>query len=185
MEQEVQIDLEGEIRRFPRGVRAVDLPDRDPEAVAAWIDGQVVDLKRPITKDGALQWLTFDDSSGRLVFRHSSAHLLAQAVKRLWPEAKLGTGPALDDGFYYDIWLPSPLSEADLARIEAEMRRIAAENLSIERLELTREEAKQIFSERGEEFKLQIVERIPDGAVISAYRQGDFVDLCAGPHLPA
>ncbi|MCL4351138.1 MAG: threonine--tRNA ligase [Firmicutes bacterium] len=184
MEPEIQLEIEGEVHQLPSGVRPFDLPERDPEALAAWLDGQVLDLKKPLLKGGTLQWLTFDDSGGRQVFRHSSAHLLAQAVKRLWPNAKLGTGPALEDGFYYDIWLPVPLTEPDLARIEAEMRRIVSENLPIERLELSREEAVRIFSERAEEFKLQIVERITDDTTISAYRQGEFVDLCTGPHLP-
>lgn len=184
MQPEVELEIEGEVHHLPAGVRPFDLPERDPEALAAWLDGQVLDLKKPLLKGGTLQWLTFDDSSGRQVFRHSSAHLLAQAVKRLWPNAKLGTGPALEDGFYYDIWLPVPLTESDLTRIEAEMRRIVNENLPIERLELSREEALSIFADRDEEFKLQIVERIGGDTVISAYRQGEFIDLCRGPHLP-
>lgn len=184
MQPEVELEIEGEVHHLPAGVRPFDLPERDPEALAAWLDGQVLDLKKPLLKGGTLQWLTFDDSSGRQVFRHSSAHLLAQAVKRLWPNAKLGTGPALEDGFYYDIWLPVPLTESDLTRIEAEMRRIVNENLPIERLELSREEALSIFADRDEEFKLQIVERIGGDTVISAYRQGEFIDLCSGPHLP-
>lgn len=109
---------------------------------------------------------------------------MAQAVKRLWPEAKLGTGPALEDGFYYDIWLPKPLTETDLSAIEEMMRQIVQENLAIERLELTRDEALALFADRHEDFKLEIVRRIPEGMTISAYQQGEFVDLCSGPHVP-
>ncbi|MCY0877565.1 MAG: threonine--tRNA ligase [Firmicutes bacterium] len=153
-------------------------------ALAVWVDGETRDLNRPLEHGGHIQYLTFDDSAGRHVFRHSSAHLLAQAVKRLFPKAKLGTGPALEDGFYYDIWLPEPLTEADLPRIEEMMREIVKEDLPIERVELSRDEAVALFDGRGESFKLEIVRRIPEGTVISAYRQGEFIDLCSGPHVP-
>ncbi len=180
------VEIHGEVMVKGQGVRPVDLEgEMPPNVLAAWIDGDVIDLKRPLPHGGRLEWLTFEDSSGQRVFRHSSAHLLAQAVKRLWPEAKLGTGPALDDGFYYDIWLPEPLKEDDLKKIEDTMRTIVRENLDIERIELSREEALGLFKDRNEDFKVQIIERIPDGTVISAYRQGEFVDLCSGPHLPS
>ncbi|PSR22148.1 MAG: threonine--tRNA ligase [Sulfobacillus acidophilus] len=180
----LQFDVNGEQVSREAGVRARDLVRLPPQTLAVWVNGQTLDVDRPLTEGGQLQFLTFADSAGRHVFRHSSAHLLAQAVKRLWPEAKLGTGPALEDGFYYDIWLPEPLTEADLPRIEAAMRDIVRENLAIERLELSREEALALFHDRGESFKEEIIARIPDDAVISAYRQGEFVDLCSGPHLP-
>ncbi|WP_053958532.1 threonine--tRNA ligase [Sulfobacillus thermosulfidooxidans] len=181
---DLTVEIHGELVVKAPGIRPLDFREEMPEnALAAWIDGDVVDLKRPLPHGGQLQWLTFDDSSGQRVFRHSSAHLLAQAVKRLWPEAKLGTGPALDDGFYYDIWLPTPLKEDDLQRIEEMMRTIVQENLDIERIELSREEALALFKERHEDFKLEIIQRIPEGATISAYRQGEFIDLCSGPHL--
>ncbi|AEJ41698.1 threonyl-tRNA synthetase [Sulfobacillus acidophilus TPY] len=166
------------------GQRAEDVASIPAEAVAVWINGKVWDISRPLPESGELMWLTFEDSAGRHVFRHSSAHLLAQAVKRLWPDAKLGTGPALEDGFYYDIWLPEPLTEGDLPRIEAAIQEIVAEDFPVERMELSRDEALKLFEERGETFKLEIIRRIPDGAVISAYRQGEFIDLCSGPHVP-
>ncbi|WP_028962374.1 threonine--tRNA ligase [Sulfobacillus thermosulfidooxidans] len=183
---DLTVEIHGEVLVKEPGVRPLDFREEMPEnALAAWIDGDVVDLKRPLPHGGQLQWLTFEDSSGQRVFRHSSAHLLAQAVKRLWPEAKLGTGPALDDGFYYDIWLPNPLKEDDLQRIEEMMRTIVQENLDIERVELSREEALALFKDRHEDFKLEIIQRIPEGTTISAYRQGEFIDLCSGPHLPS
>ncbi|MCY0909739.1 MAG: threonine--tRNA ligase [Sulfobacillus thermotolerans] len=178
-------EVEGRRVEGQPGVRAAELTQVPEGALAVWMNGQTLDLMRPLNQGGQLQFLSFDDSAGRHVFRHSSAHLLAQAVKRLWPEAKLGTGPALEDGFYYDIWLPDPLTEKDLPRIEQAMRQIVQENYPIERLELSRDQALELFHQRGESFKEEIVARIPDGAVISAYRQGEFVDLCSGPHLPA
>lgn len=184
MASELELVIEGEARSVAPGISAWELSEGTDGVLAAWLDGQVLDLKRPILHGGVLKWLTFDDSSGQHVFRHSSAHLLAQAVKRLWPEAQLGTGPALEDGFYYDIALPEPLQEGDLDRIEREMKAIVDENLPIERVELSRQEALALFEERAESFKRQIIEGLPDDIVISAYRQGDFIDLCSGPHLP-
>lgn len=178
-------DRDGQGGAVSAGERPLDLSDCSEDALAARIDGRLVDLTRPLPEPGPLSFVSFADADGRHVFRHSSAHLLAQAVKRLWPEAKLGTGPALEDGFYYDIWLPKPLNEEDLAAVEAEMARIVREDLPIERMELGREEAERIFSDRGETFKLEIVERIPADTPISAYRQGEFIDLCSGPHLPS
>lgn len=160
------------------------VPGEDPSVLAAQVADQTVDLARPVGDAREVRLLRFGDVDGRRVFRHSSAHLLAQAVKRLWPDAQLGTGPALEDGYYYDLHLPVPLAEADLGRLEAAMREIAAEALPIQREELSRDAALQLFRERGETFKQQIVERIPEGTPISVYRQGEFVDLCAGPHVP-
>ncbi len=183
--KDLSFEVCGQVLVKEEGVRPIDFQDAMPDdALAAWIDGDVIDLKRPLPHGGRLQWLSFADHSGQLVFRHSSAHLLAQAVKRIWPEAKLGTGPALEDGFYYDIWLPYPLKEDDLAKAEEMMRTIVRENLNIERLELSREDALALFQDRQEDFKLDIIRRIPEGTTISAYQQGEFVDLCSGPHLP-
>lgn len=166
-----------------QGQKAVDL-ERPEGALAIWKDGTIFDLKQAVPSAGEATWLTFEDSQGQHVFRHSSAHLLAQAIKRLWPEAKLGTGPALEDGFYYDVMLSQTLTEHDLERIEKTMAAIVKENQAIVRRELSRDEALQLFGERGEGFKQEIIRRIPEGAVISAYQQGEFIDLCAGPHLP-
>ncbi|MCL8206791.1 MAG: threonine--tRNA ligase [Actinomycetia bacterium] len=169
-----------------RGTPLADLVP-DPlrgSVLAALFNGRPVDLGFRVGEDGTVDWLTFDHPAGRRIFRHSSAHLLAQAVKRRWPTAQLGTGPALEDGFYYDIRLPEPLTAEDLAAIEATMRAIVAEDLPVERQELSREEARRLFAERGEPFKVEIVERIPADVPISVYRQGEFVDLCSGPHVP-
>ena len=182
----LKLVVEGQEREVQRGVPYADAAGPvPPEAVAVWSAGATFDLLRPVKDEGEVRWLTFADHAGRHVFRHSSAHLLAQAVKRLWPNAQLGTGPALEDGFYYDILVEDHLSESDLARIEQEMKKIVAEDLPIERLELNRQEAEKLFRDRHESFKLDIIRRIPEGQVISAYRQGEFVDLCSGPHLPS
>lgn len=175
-----------EVRRVsvPVGTSLAAVGAPDETVVAARFNDEVVDLSRPVDRAGTVWWLRFADESGRRVFRHSSAHLLAQAVKRLWPEAQLGTGPALEDGYYYDLRPPVAVSEADLGRIEQVMRDIVAEGLTIRREELSRDEALRLFRDRQEPFKQQIVERIPDGTPISVYRQGEFVDLCAGPHVP-
>ncbi len=187
--ERIAVSVEGQAREIPEGIparAALNLLRQDQdEVLAAEYNGQAIDLSRPLTRPGALAPLTFADDLGRHVFRHSSAHLLAQAVKRLWPEARLGTGPALDDGYYYDVWLPDSLSAEDLTRIEETMRQIVRENLAIERDELSRKEALALFEERGEHFKCEIVRRIPDTVPISVYRQGEFVDLCSGPHVPA
>lgn len=180
----LQFEVNGEHVEKQTGVRPAEVTRVPEGSLAVWVNGQTRDLHRPLTEGGQLQFLSFSDSAGRHVFRHSSAHLLAQAVKRLWPEAKLGTGPALEDGFYYDIWLPEPLTEADLPRIEETMRDIVKENHSIQRQELSRDEALALFRERGESFKEEIIQRIPEDAVITAYQQGEFIDLCSGPHLP-
>jgi threonyl-tRNA synthetase len=178
---------EGEATRpVARGTALAELvPESMRGAVlAAVFNGRPVDLSFRVSEDGTVEWLTFDHPLGRRIFRHSSAHLLAQAVKRRWPTAELGTGPALEDGFYYDILLPHPLSTEDLAAVEATMREIVAEDLAVERQELSRESARALFAERGERFKVEIVDRIPPDVPISVYRQGEFVDLCSGPHVP-
>jgi threonyl-tRNA synthetase len=185
MTDRVSVEAEGEVREVAAGTAVGAVAPADRTVLAALWNGQPVDLARPVRESGHVHWLRFTDDAGRHVFRHSSAHLLAQAVKRLWPEARLGTGPALEDGFYYDIWTPTPLTAEDLPRIEAAMRDIVREDLGISRQELTREEARALFAARNEPFKLEIIERLPEDAVISVYRQGEFVDLCAGPHVPS
>ncbi len=169
------------------GTRLLELVQagEEPPVLAALLDGRPVDLTRPVSGPGHVAWLSFRDDPGRRVFRHSSAHLLAQALKRLWPETKLGTGPALEDGYYYDVEPPVPITTQDLPRIQETMAQIAAENLPIERGEISREEATRLFTELKEPYKLEIISALPDDAVISIYRQGEFVDLCAGPHVPS
>ena len=169
------------------GTRRLELapPAQEPPVLAALLDGRPVDLARPVFEPGHVAWLSFRDDPGRRVFRHSSAHLLAQALKRLWPETKLGTGPALEDGYYYDAEPPVPITAQDLPRIQETMAQIVAENLTIERKEILREEAMRLFAERHEPYKLEIIEGLAEDAVISIYQQGEFVDLCAGPHVPS
>lgn len=152
---------------------------------AAHVDGVLTDLRTPLTKDCKLELLTFDDKDGAWTFRHTASHILAQAVKRLFPEAKLAIGPAIDNGFYYDFDVEKPFSQEDLVKIEAEMKKIVKEALPLERFELSPDEAKKMMEQANEPYKVELVEKhASEGEPISFFRQGDFVDLCAGPHLP-
>ncbi len=151
--------------------------------LAAKLDGKVVALSTPIEGDAEVALLTFADEDGAHVFRHSASHVLAQAVKRLYPETKLTIGPAIDGGFYYDFDSEISFTPDILKAIEDEMKKIVKENLKIERFELPRAEAIALMTEMGEPYKVQLIEELPEDAVISFYRQGEFTDLCAGPHL--
>ena len=153
-------------------------------ACAARVNGKAVDLRTPLTEDCQVEILTFDDPDGRWAFRHTASHILAQAVKRLYPKVKLAIGPAIDNGFYYDFDTDTPFTPEDLAKIEGEMKKIVKENLALERIEVSPEEAKKLFEEAGEKYKVELVEEHSGkGERITLYRQGEFVDLCAGPHL--
>ena len=152
-------------------------------ACAGEVDGEVVDLRTVIDRDCSLSILTFDDEGGRGALRHTASHILAQAIKRLYPETKLAIGPSIADGFYYDIDKEVPLTSDDLEKVEAEMKKIVKENLPIERFELPRAEAIALMKEKDEPYKVELIEDLPEDAVISFYRQGEFTDLCAGPHL--
>lgn len=151
-------------------------------ACAGEVDGTVVDLRTIVDKDCGLNILTFNDDAGKKAFRHTAAHILAQAVKRLYPEAKCTIGPAIDEGFYYDFDMPS-LSREDLDKIEAEMKKIVKENIPITSYTLPREEAIKLMEEKGEPYKVELINDLPEDAVLSFYEQGNFTDLCAGPHL--
>lgn len=151
-------------------------------ACAGEVDGTVVDLRTIVDKDCGLNILTFNDDAGKKAFRHTAAHILAQAVKRLYPEAKCTIGPAIDEGFYYDFDMPS-LSREDLDKIEAEMKKIVKENIPITSYTLPREEAIKLMEEKDEPYKVELINDLPEDAVLSFYEQGDFTDLCAGPHL--
>ena len=151
--------------------------------LAAKVNGSVCALTTLIEADADVELLTFADEDGKHVFRHTASHILAQAVKRLYPEAKLTIGPAIDNGFYYDVDSEVPVTPDVLAALEAEMKKIVKENLKIERFELPRDEAIALMTEKNEPYKVQLIEELPEGEVISFYRQGEFVDLCAGPHL--
>ena len=163
--------------------RAAELVTR--AHIAARVNGQVVDMTHLLDADADVQLLTFEDKDGRHVFNHTAAHVLAQAVKRLFPEAKLTIGPAIESGFYYDFDSDTPFSADVLKKLEDEMKKIVKENLLIERFTLPREEAIAFMTERAEPYKVQLIEELPEGEVISFYRQGEYVDLCAGPHLYA
>ena len=151
--------------------------------IAAEVDGELVGMTHKISSDCEIKLLTFDDEGGKHVFRHTASHILAQAVKRLYPQVKLTIGPAIETGFYYDFDAPSHFSAEDISAIENEMSKIVKENYLIERFTLPRDEAKKLMQDRGEDYKILLIDRIPEGEDISFYRQGEFVDLCAGPHL--
>ena len=152
-------------------------------ACAGKVNGEVVDLRTVVDADCNLEILTCKDAEGLRVLRHTASHVMAQAVKRLYPDTKLAIGPAIDDGFYYDFDRASAFSQEELADIEKEMKKIVKENLKLERFELPREEAIKFMEEKEEPYKVELIQDLPEDAVISFYKQGDFVDLCAGPHL--
>ncbi len=151
--------------------------------IGAEVGGKTVALTHTLTEDAEVKLLTFADEAGKHLFRHTASHILAQAVKRLYPAAKLTIGPAVENGFYYDIDSEVSFTPEALAAIEAEMKKIVKENLKIERFELPRAEAIALMQEKEEPYKVQLIEELPEDAVISFYRQGEFTDLCAGPHL--
>ncbi len=151
--------------------------------LAAEFNGEVVDLTTPLEDDAVVEPLTFEDEGGQRAFRHTASHILAQAVKRLYPEVKLTIGPAIENGFYYDFDSEVSFTPDELVKIEAEMAKIVKEDLKIEKFTLPRDEAKKLMEEKGEPYKVLLIDRVPEGEEISFYKQGDFVDLCAGPHL--
>ena len=176
---------DGSAREYKKGVSlaevARDLGRRD--ALVAKVDGVLHDLNSTLDRDASVEFLTFDSPEGREVYWHSSAHLLAQAVKDLFPEAKLAIGPPIDEGFYYDINIGRPFTPEDIERIEARMRELAKRDQPIERVEIAREDAIRTYRTIGEKYKLELLDEIPD-AQVSFYRQDGFMDMCRGPHLP-
>ncbi|MEG2377383.1 MAG: threonine--tRNA ligase [Clostridia bacterium] len=153
-------------------------------ALVAVLNGEVVDLSHEITEDATLELQTFDGEDGRRAFRHTASHVLAQAVKRLYPAAKLAIGPAIENGFYYDFDA-EPFTADDLTKIEAEMKKIVKENLIMERYAMPRDEALAFMREKDEPYKVELIENLPEGETISFYKQGEFIDLCAGAHVPS
>lgn len=152
-------------------------------ATSALLNGEVVDLRTILNEDCTLSILTFDDEEGKGAYRHTTSHIMAQAIKRLFPNAKLAIGPSIENGFYYDIDMDRNFTPDDLEAIEKEMAKIVSEDLAIERFELPREEAIKLMEEKEEPYKVELIKDLPEDAVISFYRQGEYVDLCAGPHL--
>ncbi|KHO62870.1 threonyl-tRNA synthetase [Thermoanaerobacter sp. YS13] len=153
------------------------------EAVGGKFNGKVVELNTKIEEDGKLEILTFDDEEGKRIYWHTSSHILAQAVKRLFKDVKLAIGPAIDNGFYYDFDTDRPFTTEDFEAIEQEMNKIIKEDYKLERFVLSKDEAIKLMEEKGEPYKVELIEEIPEGEEISFYKQGEFTDLCAGPHL--
>lgn len=153
------------------------------KVLAANVNGELTDLREELVDGSEVAFLTFEEDGGKHTLRHTASHVMAQAVKRLWPEAKLAIGPAIDKGFYYDIDMEHTLTPEDLTKIEKEMSRIVKENLPITKSVMSRQEAIEFFKSKNEDYKVELIEDLPEDAVISCYAQGDFVDLCVGPHV--
>ncbi len=179
---------DGSSKQYEAGVTVLDVA-KDISAglarvtCAADVDGQLVDVRQPLTEDCQLSLLTFEDKGGRHAYWHTSAHIMAQAVKRLYPEAQLAIGPAIETGFYYDFDVDAPFTPDDLEAIETEIKAIIKENNTIERFTMDRDSALQWAAAEGGPYKRELIEDLPADEAISFYRQGDFTDLCAGPHL--
>ena len=186
----MKITLRGEVREYEAPMTALELAASlsqalKKEALAAKIDGEVKDLMTVLDKDCEVEFLTFADDDGKRVYRHTASHILAQAVKAIRPNVKLAIGPAIDTGFYYDFDSDEAFSTEDFKAIEKEMDKIVKANYKLERFELPRQEAIKLMEEKGEPYKVELIRDLPEDAVISFYKQGDFTDLCAGPHLPS
>ncbi len=186
----INVELKGNIvKEYEAGTTAADIAKSlgmglYKSACAAKIDGKVVDLRTTINNDCSLEILTFDDEQGKKAYWHTTSHIMAQAVTRLFPNVGLAIGPSIDNGFYYDFDLDTPLTPSDLEKIEAEMKKIIKENLPLERFELSTDEAIKLMEEKNQKYKVELIKEHSDnGENISFYRQGEFVDLCAGPHL--
>lgn len=180
---------DGSVRQYPAGTTVASITEDisrglAKSALVARFNGVVVDLATGINQDGELEIITFDDPEGKNAYRHTSSHILAQAVQRLFPNTKLGIGPAIADGYYYDFDSEHTFTPEDLAKIEAEMEKIIKENLTLTKKVLSRQEAIDFFTARGEKYKVELIQDLPVDVEISLYEQGDFVDLCAGPHVP-
>ena len=188
----IQIELkDGSQKSFDDGVIALDIAKSISEGLArdvvgAKLNGELIDLITPIHGDGKIEFVKFDEKAGKDVFWHTSTHLMAHAIKRLYPEAKLAIGPAVENGFYYDIDLDYKLTQEDLLKIEDEMKKIVKEGYQVKRFELAPDKAIELMKDHHEDYKVEMIEDLAkEGQNISFYEQGDFVDLCAGPHLPS
>ena len=187
----INVKLRDDVRQFESGITAIEIAKEISPALCkaccvCRIDGEIKDLKTKITDDCEVEFLTFDDEEGKKAFRHSASHVLAQAVKRLYPEVKLAIGPAVDNGFYYDFDSEFSFTPDVLEMIVAEMKKIVKENLSIEKYEMTPDEAIAFMNEKNETYKVELIkEHASKGENISFYKQGEFDELCAGPHIPS
>ena len=184
------ISLRGDKKEFPDGITPAEIARSISDglyrsALVAKVNGKVTEMAAPIHEDAEVEFLGFDTEEGKRAYRHSTAHVLAQAVKRIYPTARVAIGPAIENGFYYDFDFVTPINMESLPAIEAEMKQIIKENIPIVREEVSRKAALKFFGEQDESYKVELINDLPDDAVISMYRQGDFVDLCAGPHIPS
>lgn len=181
---------DGNVKEFPKGTTTEELagsisPGLKKKSIAGKVNGEMYDLRRPIEQDGAIEIVTQDGADALEVLRHSTAHLMAQAIKRLYKNVKLGVGPVIEGGFYYDVDLEESLTPEHLTAIEKEMKKIINENIDIVRKEVSREDAIDLYKEIGDEYKLELIEAIPAGDTVTIYEQGDFFDLCRGVHVPS
>jgi len=188
---EIQVTLKGGLKKsYPKGITLLEIAEDiskklAKEALAAKVDGVLRDLSYKVQDDCQVEILTFDDEEGRKVFWHSTSHVMAQAVKRLFPDTKLAIGPAIDEGFYYDFDREESFSPADIEKIEQEMAKIVAEDYVFSRKDISKEEALNDLESRNESYKVELVQGLSEDANISFYNQGEFTDLCAGPHIPS
>ncbi|EJP97791.1 threonine--tRNA ligase [Bacillus cereus] len=190
-EQMIEIKFpDGSVKEFVKGITLEEIAGAissslKKKAVAGKVNDQSFDLRRNIEESAKVEIITMDSDEGVKIARHSAAHILAQAVKRIYGVVNLGVGPVIENGFYYDMDLQSSVNVEDLPKIEKEMKNIINENVKIERVEVSREEAKELFQEMNDSLKLELLEAIPNGESVTLYKQGEFVDLCRGPHLPS
>jgi len=185
----IKVELkDGSIIEIEQGSSILDAAKRISEglarvSLAGLVNGEVKDLRFKLEEDCKLELLTFDNLEGKKAYWHTTSHIMAQAIKRIFPEVKLAIGPSIDNGFYYDFDVENPFTEDDLNKIEEEMKKIIKEDLELERFTLPRDEAISFMKEKGEPYKVELIEDLPEGEEISFYKQGDFTDLCAGPHV--
>ena len=190
-EQMIEIKFpDGSVKEFVKGITLEEIAGSissslKKKAVAGKVNDGLYDLRRNIEENAEVEIITIDSNEGVEITRHSAAHILAQAVKRMYGDINLGVGPVIENGFYYDMDLPSSVNVEDLRKIEKEMKKIINENIKVERVEVSREEAAKLFQEMNDRLKLELLEAIPSGESVTLYKQGEFVDLCRGPHLPS
>ncbi len=179
---------DGNIREFAAGTTAFQVaesisPRLASDCLAASVNGEVVDMTLPISEDASIKFFKWDDDEGKHAFWHTSSHLLAEALQEIYPGIKFGIGPAVESGFYYDVDSPTPITESDLVKIEAKMLELARQKEQLIRTDVSKEDALKHFSQMGEEYKVELINDLEDGT-ITYYTNGNFTDLCRGPHIP-
>ena len=181
---------DGSVMEFENAVTVAEVASAISEglfrnAICGKVNGVLVDLSHRVEEDSTLEIITLKDKEGLNVYRHTTSHVLAQAVKNIFPTSKLAIGPTIENGFYYDIEFKTPITQQDLIKIEQEMKDIIKSDFPIERLVYSKQEVVKMFKNFSEPYKVELINDLPKGSVISCYKQGDFIDLCAGPHLPS